>query len=79
MAGILKRLESRKTHLTILGEWLETRPKKEREEWLEALRRADLYSSSAIFDLLREHGCDCINENAVIRYRRQLDGYVSKR
>jgi hypothetical protein len=77
--SILSRLEAKKTQVVILREWLESRPKKEREEWLEALRRADLYPSSAILALLEEEGLRGINENTIVRVRRKLEGYVSAR
>lgn len=79
MAGILKQLNARKNQLAALHEWLESRTKAEREEWLEALRRADLYSSSSIHELLVAKGLEGVNENGVVRYRRQLPGYVSAR
>lgn len=77
--SILSRLEAKKTQVVVLREWLESRPKKEREEWLEALRRADLYPSSAILALLEEEGLRGINENTIVRVRRKLEGYVSAR
>ena len=79
MADILSRLKQHRNLLQVFDEWLESRPKKEREEWLEALRRADLYSTSSILELLREHGLADVNENAIVRYRRKLEGYVSSR
>lgn len=79
MAEILSRLKQNRNQLSVLDEWLKTRPKKEREEWLEALRRADLYPTSSIHELLRQHGLTDVNENAVIRYRKKLEGYVSSR
>lgn len=79
MAGILERLEAKKNQFVRLDEWLESRPKKERDEWLEALRRADLYSSAAILALLIENGLEGVNENGIVRYRRKLEGYVSAR
>lgn len=77
--GILKQLEPEKTALVRIHEFIEKLPKAEREEWLEALRRADLYPTRAVHALLIEHGVKDINENAVIRYRRKLAGYVSAR
>lgn len=77
--SILSRLEAKRTQVVVLREWLEARPKKERDEWLEAFRRADLYSSSAILSLLEEEGLSGINENTVVRFRRKLEGYVSAR
>ena len=79
MAGILDELAARKNQLAVIHEFIESRPKKEREEWLEALRRADLYSTSSILALLVKHGVSGVNENAVVRYRRKLEGYVSAR
>ena len=79
MVGVLDELSARKNQLALIHEWIEARPKKEREEWLEALRRADLYSTSSIFALLTKHGLEGINENGVVRYRRKLPGYVSSR
>ena len=77
--SILSRLEAKRTQVVILREWLEARPKKERDEWLEALRRADLYSSSSILALLEEEGLHGLNENTIVRFRRRLEGYVSSR
>lgn len=77
--SILSRLEAKRTQVVILREWIEARPKKERDEWLEAFRRADLYSSSSILSLLEEEGLSGINENTVVRFRRKLEGYVSAR
>lgn len=77
--GILKRLEPEKSALTRIHEFIESRSKAEREEWLEAFRRADLYPTRSILQLLIEHGLKDVNENAVIRYRRKLEGYVSAR
>ena len=79
MAGILDQLAAKKNQIVRLDEWLAARPKAERAEWLEALTRADLYSTSAILDLLIENGLNDISENAVVRYRRKLPGYVSAR
>ena len=77
--GILDQLSQKKSQLVIIHEWLESRPKKEREEWLEAMRRPDIYPTAAIFRLLKEHGLNDVNENGVVRYRRKLEGYVSQR
>lgn len=79
MSDILKRLETRKNQLVLISEWLEKQPKKDREEWLEAFRRADLYSTAAILALCFEHGLPPVNENAMIRFRKKVDGYVSSR
>ena len=79
MAEILKELRARKNQIALLNDFLEARPKKEREEWIEALCRADLYSSASILELLTKHGCEGVNENGVVRYRRKLPGYVSAR
>lgn len=77
--SILSRLEAKRTQVVVLREWIEARPKKERDEWLEAFRRGDLYSSSSILALLEEEGLSGINENTVVRFRRKLEGYVSAR
>jgi hypothetical protein len=77
--SILKELKATRPQITILEEWLEAQPKKEREEWLEAMARADLYPSSAIVKLLEKHGLPGMKENAVVRYRRRLPNYVSSR
>ena len=65
--SILSRLEAKRTQVVVL------------REWLEALRRADLYPSSAILALLEEEGLRGINENTIVRVRRKLEGYVSAR
>ena len=77
--SILKELEANRPQIAILEEWLEAQPKKDREEWNEAFRRADLYSSSAILSLLEKRGLKGLKENVVSRYRRKLEGYVSAR
>ena len=79
MAGILDRLAPKKNQIVRLDEWLSARPKAERAEWIEALTRADLYSTAAILELLVESGLHDVTENAVVRYRRKLPGYVSAR
>lgn len=79
MGEILKRLEAEKNQLTLISEWLEKQPKKDRDDWMEALRRADLYSSASVLQLCIEHGLTGVNENALIRFRRKLEGYVSAR
>jgi len=76
---VLKELSARKNQIALINDFLATRPKKEREEWLEALRRADLYSSASILALLIKNGLANVNENGVVRYRRKLAGYVSSR
>lgn len=77
--SILKELEARRPQIAVLEEWLEAQPKKDREEWHEAFRRADLYSSSAILALLEKRGVTGLKENTISRYRRKLEGYVSAR
>ena len=77
--GILDELKPNRNQLAVIQEWLDAQPKKDREEWLEALRRADLYSSASILALMTAKGLDGINENALVRYRRALEGYDSAR
>ena len=77
--GILDELKPHRAQVTLITEWLESRPKKEREEWLEAFRRADIYPTSAVLTLLQKYGLEGVNENAVVRYRRTVEGYVSGR
>lgn len=77
--GILDELKPNRNQLSVIQEWLDAQTKKDREEWLEALRRADLYSTASILALMTAKGLDDINENAVVRYRRALEGYVSAR
>ena len=76
---VLDQLKPHRSQLVLIAEFLDSRPKKEREEWLEAFRRADLYPTSAVMKLLRKNGLQDVNENALIRYRRQMEGYVSGR
>ena len=77
--GILDELEPRRNQLVILHEWIEAQPKKDREEWLEALTKPDVYPTAAIYRLMVKRGLEGVEENAVIRYRRKLPGYVSSR
>jgi hypothetical protein len=77
--GILDELKPNRNQLAVIQEWLDAQAKKDREEWLEALRRADLYSTASILALMTAKGLDGINENALVRYRRALEGYDSAR
>jgi len=79
MVGILDELQPTRTQFSLIQQFLDGQPKKEREEWLEALRRADLYSSHSIIELMKKNGLDGVNENGIIRFRRKLEGYVSAR
>jgi hypothetical protein len=78
MMGILEDLAPKRNQIAELRAWLEAKPKKEREEWLEALRRGDIYSTKSILALIQKHGLD-IKENAVARFRLQMEDYVSAR
>ena len=77
--GILDELKPNRNQLAVIQEWLDAQQKKDREEWLEALRRADIYSTASILALMTAKGLDGINENALVRYRRALEGYESAR
>jgi|688.fasta_scaffold26184_4 transcriptional regulator of NAD metabolism len=77
--GILDELHPTKTHHAIINEFLDAQTKKDREEWLEALRRADIYSTRSILDLMISKGLQGVNENGLTRYRRKLEGYASAR
>jgi len=77
--GILEELKSNRNQVAVIQEWLDAQTKKDREEWLAALRQADIYSTSAILALMTQKGLVGVNENAVMRYRRRLEGYVSSR
>ena len=79
MVGILDELQQAITHCSLIDEFLKRQPKKEREEWLEALRRADTYSSKSILELMTKKGLVGVNENGIMRFRRKLEGYVSAR
>lgn len=79
MVGILDELKPNRNQLVVIQDWLDAQPKKDREEWLEALCRADLYSTSTILELMTKKGLDGISENALVRYRRALEGYESSR
>ena len=76
--GILDQLERRKNKSAALEEWIETRPKKERDEWLEAFARGDLYSVAALQDLLARHGHET-DKNAIYRGRLKQPNYVKPR
>ena len=77
--GILEELKANRNQVAVIQEWLDAQTKKDREEWLAALRQADVYSTSAILALMTQKGLVGVNENAVMRYRRRLEGYVSSR
>lgn len=79
MVGILDELQQARTHCSLIDEFLKRQPKKERDEWLEALRRADTYSSKSILELMTKKGLVGVNENGIMRFRRKLEGYVSAR
>lgn len=74
--GILDELESKKNKLIALQEWIDSRPQKERDEWIEALRARHLYTNSAIAKLLMKKGFDAFEgrhlENLVYRYRGSI-------
>jgi hypothetical protein len=72
--GILDELETRKNKSAALEQWIESRPKKERDEWLEAFARGDLYSVSALQDLLARHGHET-DKNAIYRVRIKQPNY----
>ena len=77
--AILEELKANRNQVAVIQEWLDAQTKKDREEWLAALRQADVYSTSAILALMTQKGLVGVNENAVMRYRRRLEGYVSSR
>ena len=77
--GILEELKANRNQVAVIQEWLDAQTKKDREEWLAALRQADIYSTSAILALMTQKGLVGVNENAVSRYRRRLENYVSSR
>ena len=77
--GILEELKANRNQVAVIQEWLDAQTKKDQEEWLAALRQADVYSTSAILALMTQKGLVGVNENAVMRYRRRLEGYVSSR
>jgi len=77
--GILEELKANRNQVAVIQEWLDAQTKKDREEWLAALRQADVYSTSAILALMTQKGLVGVNENAVSRYRRRLENYVSSR
>ena len=56
--------------------WVESHP--ERDEWLEIMRRGDLYSLQPVIDLLKKGGF-ITDRKALHRYRSQLEGYVPAR
>lgn len=76
--GILDQLQARSNKSAALEAWIESQPKKDREEWLEAFRRGDLYSVSALQDLLARHGHET-DRNAIYRVRIKQPNYVKPR
>lgn len=79
MVGILDELQPTRSQIAVIQEWLDAQPKKDREEWLEAFARADLYPTSAILALMEKKGVSGISENGLMRYRRRMENYVSGR
>lgn len=61
-----------------LEDYLQSQSDEDREEWLDVLRRGDLYTADAITKILRSRGVD-VDKNIVYRYRTKLDGYVPRR
>jgi hypothetical protein len=59
-----------------LNYWVTTHP--QRDEWLEIMRRGDLYSLKSILTLLEKRGF-LTTKDALHRYRSALDGYVPSR
>ena len=76
---VLDQLKAHRTQAALITEFLESRPAKEREEWLEAFRRSDIYPTPAVLKLLEKNGLKGVNENGLIRFRRTVEGYVSGR
>lgn len=76
--GILDDLEPRKNRTAELEAWIDSQSKNERDEWLEAFRRADLYSTTAIIELLAKYGL-MMERNVVYRVRTKQPGYVRPR
>jgi len=76
--GILEELAPKRNKIAELRAWIDSQPQKDREEWLEVLRRGDIYSTKSILALLVKRGV-VINENAVARFRLQMEDYVSAR
>jgi hypothetical protein len=74
--SILQELETKKSKTKALVDWLESRPKAERDEWLQAFREIGRYSNNAIASLLIKKGFDPFPirslENVVYRYRQEL-------
>ena len=62
--------------VALLRHWVDQQP--DRDEWLEVLRRGDLYSLQPIIDLLKKRG-HVTTKNALHRVRAALEGYVSAR
>lgn len=56
--------------------WIESHP--ERDEWLEIMRRGDMYSLQSIIDLMKKRGF-ITDRNALHRFRASLEGYVASR
>ena len=76
--GILDQLHARTNKSAALEAWIEAQPKKDREEWLEAFARGDLYSVAALQDLLARHGHET-DKNAIYRVRVKQPNYVKPR
>jgi predicted translin family RNA/ssDNA-binding protein len=74
--SIIQELETKKSKTKALIEWIEGRPKAEREEWLQAMREIGRYSNAAIAQLLVKKGFDAYPlrslENVVYRFRQGL-------
>jgi hypothetical protein len=75
--GILDELTAKVPAASRLDQWLETRPKAERDEWRKALAETKVYSSGAIARLLTAKGFPA-DDNMVARYRRMEARRVSK-
>jgi len=62
--------------VALLRQFIETSP--DRDEWLEIMRRGDLYSLQPVLDLLASRGHHTV-ESSLHRFRASLEGYVASR
>ncbi len=71
-----EQLAGATNRVALLKHWISQQP--DRDEWLEVLRRGDLYSLQPIVNLLKARGHET-TKNSLHRVRVSLEGYVSAR
>jgi hypothetical protein len=69
--GILEELEPKRNSINVIGDYLDSLDKKEREDWENVLLDLEKFSSRSISAALARRNIK-VNENAVYRFRTRL-------